>query len=83
MEKLTVPIFEQEAAAIFRSIGSRLGEAHALGILALIRQQQGRYAEVAGYAQRALDLFREIGDREGGAEALSGLAGVPITTFRA
>jgi tetratricopeptide (TPR) repeat protein len=73
---------QQEAVAIFRGIGDRLGEARTLGNLSRARQRQGRYQEAAACLRQSLELAREIGDRWDGAWALARLGVVDLRPGR-
>jgi tetratricopeptide (TPR) repeat protein len=53
----------QESLALYRELGDRSNEAHALADLGLVAGRLGRYLQVDGYLQQALALFSEIGDR--------------------
>ncbi len=56
------PLAEQ-AAAIFRRLGDRLGLADALMVIGQVLQWQGDAARSRVCMQEALSLYREIGDR--------------------
>jgi hypothetical protein len=47
--------------ALFRAVGERTGEAHALGNLGIVDLRQGRYEQATGYQQQALSLFPRDG----------------------
>ena len=58
----------QQAIALAREAGDRLTEGWALGNLALIHDQQGRYPQAARCHRQALALYRELGDVTGEAD---------------
>ncbi|MBK8074412.1 MAG: tetratricopeptide repeat protein [Kineosporiaceae bacterium] len=63
----------QQALAIFREIGDRLGEAAALNNLGLCFADLGQVAAAIDHYQQALTIHREIGDRLGEAADLGNL----------
>jgi tetratricopeptide (TPR) repeat protein len=60
----------QQALAIYRQIGNRLGEANCLKSLGEVARMQARYAEAAGLYHQALPIYRQIADRFGEAGCL-------------
>ena len=61
----------EEAAAIYRSLADRQGEAWALDQAGMAHQRAGRSREALAYADEARLLFRETADEHGAADALS------------
>ncbi|MFD0169208.1 ATP-binding protein, partial [Streptomyces decoyicus] len=69
----------QAAATTAHNTKDRLGEAHALQDLGIVRRMTGEYAEAAKLGEQALDLYRTLGDRLGEAHALKELGRVRWT----
>ena len=68
---------QEEALAIYRDLGSRLGQANAISTeLAAVRRQTGDYGGAARYQEEALDLYRDLGDRGGQIMALCELGAI-------
>jgi DNA-binding SARP family transcriptional activator/Tfp pilus assembly protein PilF len=65
----------QEAAAIYRSLADRPGEAWALDQAGLAHLRAGRFREALAYADEAGLCFGETADEHGAADAL-GLSGI-------
>jgi DNA-binding SARP family transcriptional activator/tetratricopeptide (TPR) repeat protein len=61
------------AAAWWRSVGDRSGEAHALLALSAVQSQTGRYEPAGQTAQRAREVAVEVGDAAAEAESLRAL----------
>lgn len=61
----------EQALAIFRELGSKPGQANALGYLGVVRRATGDYPAAAQAMEQALVIFRDLGDRSGEAEALN------------
>ena len=66
-----------EAMAIFRRLGSRLDEAHALLSLAGHADVAGDFQESERLTERAIRLLREAGQREGGGPGAARVGGTP------
>ncbi|MFD3940478.1 hypothetical protein ACFWSF_37765 [Streptomyces sp. NPDC058611] len=66
------------AASLFRSMGDRLGEAHALGNQAEASRMRGDPESAMKQHLRVLGLLRTLGDRLGQAETLHSLANTGI-----
>jgi DNA-binding SARP family transcriptional activator/tetratricopeptide (TPR) repeat protein len=67
----------EQALAIFRSVGDRLGQANARYLLGVVRQQSAAdFPAATGLLEQALVIFRSIGDRRGEANALSSMGAV-------
>jgi tetratricopeptide (TPR) repeat protein len=75
-----VPPDQQQALALFRELGDRLGQAYALNDLGLVQQQTGDYPAAAASHQQALELFTDLGNRLGQAEALNRLGELSLRT---
>ena len=60
----------QEALAIYRDLGDRLGQANALHYLGNVRRLTGDYPGAVQALQGALAIYRDLGDRLGQANAL-------------
>ena len=71
---------QQQALALFRDLGHRLGQAHALNDLGLVQQQTGDYPAAAASHQQALALFGDLGNLLGQAEALNRLGELSLRT---
>ena len=65
-----------EALAIYRSIGDRLGEANCLRSLGQIHQSLNEYEAARQRFDEALAIYRSIGDRLGEANCLRWLANI-------
>jgi tetratricopeptide (TPR) repeat protein len=63
-----------------RGLGDRLGQAHALTELGVVRYLTGEYRPAADLIGQALDLYRQLGDRLGQAHALTELGDVRFLT---
>ncbi|MFB9929981.1 tetratricopeptide repeat protein [Amycolatopsis halotolerans] len=66
-------VHHQRALTIGRNIGHRFGEAAALGDLAHVYNQLGRYLEAAEHSRQALGIYREIGHQRNQAVNLTNL----------
>ena len=64
----------QQALALFREIGAKLGEANVLKAIGDVQQFRKDTNGALGSYQQALALFREIGDRLGEANVLAALS---------
>jgi tetratricopeptide (TPR) repeat protein/transcriptional regulator with XRE-family HTH domain len=73
--------FEQ-ALALFRTAGDRLGQARALGNLGFVRFLQGRNQQVSDHLQQSLILFRSLGDKPGQARMHANLGHVDLQQGR-
>jgi tetratricopeptide (TPR) repeat protein len=71
-----------EALEVFRSIGSRVGEAIALNNLGESRLTAGEFDVALTHVAESLALFREAGSRVNEAVALRGLAAVHLAAGR-
>jgi len=63
----------QQALAIYKEIGDRLGEAYSLGNLGNAYDSLGQYQQAIEFHQQSLAIEREIGDRSGEAGSLNNL----------
>ena len=70
------------ALAELRATGDRLWEATALGNLALLLQQTGKFAEAEQACRQAMAIFCDIGDRRAWSIALGNLANQFLDTGR-
>ncbi len=61
----------EEAAAIYRTLDDRRGQAAALDQIGLVNQRAARSREALAYFTEAGTLYDEAADRRGGAETLS------------
>ncbi len=55
----------QQALALFRAVGARLGEANTLQAIGTFHLGQGEYKEALQLLDQALKLYQQIGDRVG------------------
>ncbi|MEU9416039.1 tetratricopeptide repeat protein [Streptomyces sp. NPDC048272] len=67
-----------QAASLFRSMGDRLGEAHALGNQAETSRMRDDLESAMKQHLKVLGLLRTLGDRFGQAETLHSLANIAI-----
>ncbi|MGH3976873.1 MAG: tetratricopeptide repeat protein, partial [Pseudonocardiaceae bacterium] len=70
----------QQALALFRELGHRVGEADALATLGEAYQRQGHAQQAADHQQQAIALYREIGHPAGEAHALNNLGKIRHVT---
>jgi tetratricopeptide (TPR) repeat protein/transcriptional regulator with XRE-family HTH domain len=70
----------QNALAVARQAGDRLGEADTLCTLGALQREAGDYPAAAATLARALALYREIGDQPGQADALNELGFMRVLT---
>ena len=66
----------QQALAIARETGDRVGEGNVLGNLGLIYETLGQTEQAAEHYQQALAIARETGDRGSEGSALANLGGI-------
>ena len=55
----------EQALDIYRDLGDRLGQAHALDDLGVVRRMTGDYPAAAQVLEQALGIYRDLGDRLG------------------
>lgn len=60
----------EEAAAIYRSLADRRGEAEALDRFGMIHGHSSGYLQALAYYQEARGAYRSVGDRHGVADTL-------------
>jgi non-specific serine/threonine protein kinase len=66
----------EEAAALFRVVGDKLGLAYALSCLATVKMQQGDAERAIALFEEAIPLGREMGDKWGPSGALGHLGSI-------
>ncbi|MFE7551055.1 tetratricopeptide repeat protein [Streptomyces gardneri] len=71
---------QEEALALFRELGSRLGQANALLALGRVRYVSGQYAAAGDLHEQALALYRDVGDLHGEAEVLNSMGALVAET---
>lgn len=70
----------RRAATIAEHSNDRVGQAHALNDLGMVRYATGDYPGTADLVRQALAIYRDVGDRVGQAHALSSLGRLGYAT---
>ncbi len=65
--------FQEQALGIYRDIGDRQGESHALSNLGVFAEDLGNYVQAQVSYEQALSIWREIGFRQGESVILTNL----------